>query len=273
VRSRVSTSATTLRAAPPDAGATSSLVVTLDFTPTTYSPSLSADAVVSVLDPSGTDQTVSVALSGAAPAPDESHCLQIPPEAAIGEIVWPRDAGVGDCTSASRTLRFFDNCQTTVAILSLTLQSTSGDLVPQFALSGPALPLTLPGALGDATYEILFEPTSPGLHTAQLIVTHNSQDSAAVIQSTIPLSGQTVSPPTETDSFVATSSLSYPLVGMPLYESGILVEINGTRVAQLDGPNQPDWTYDATANAIVFTRRVYLMAGENIDVTYPITCK
>jgi len=265
----------TLSLAPPDAGATSSLVVTLDFAPSTFAAALSADAVVSVLDPSGTDRTVSVSLSGAASNSDETHCLQIPSSLGLGGVVWPRDAGVTDCTSAgSPTLTFVNNCTTSVTILSFTLQSTSGDLAPQFTLpSGPALPLTLAGGSAAAIYEIFFEPTSAGSHTSQLVVAHNSQDSAAVIESTISLSARTVPPPTETDSFVATSSLSYPLVGAPLFESGITVTINATPVAHFDGPNQPDWTYDATDNAIVFTPRVYLMAGQTIDVTYPIGCK
>jgi len=227
-----------------------------------------------VLDPSGNDQTVSVSLSGASPVPDESHCLQFPSSSELGSVVWPRDAGLADCTSASRTLSFFNSCRTSVTILSFTLQSTSGDLVPQFTMpSGPPLPLTLRGGSAAAIYEIFFEPTSAGSHTAQLVVAHNSQDSAAVVESTISVSAGTLPVPTETDSFVATSSLTYPLVDTPLFESGITVKINATLVAKLNGQNQPDWTYDATDNAIVFTPRVYLMAGEPIEVTYPIGCK
>jgi hypothetical protein len=177
------------------------------------------------------------------------------------------------CTSATRTFSFSNNCATSVTILSFNLQSTSDDPAPQFTMSGPSLPLTLAGGSAAAIYEISFVPTSAGLHTADLVVAHNSQDSAAVIESTISLSAKTLPPPTETDSFVATTALSYPLLDTPADESGITVMIGGTVVDQLDGPNQPDWTYESSANSIVFTFRVNLMAGDTIHVTYPIGCK
>ncbi len=260
---------------PPDAGATSSLVVTMDFAPSILVASLTADAVVSVLDPSGMDDTVSASLSGATPAPDYSHCIDVPTSLALGDTEWPPENGGVICASASRTFSLFNHCAIDVTVLSFTLQNGPGDSVPQFSLpGGPPLPLSLPAGSTAAIYEILFEPTSAGTHTAELVMTYETADSLSTQQSTISLSAQTTGPGHETDSFVATTSLSYPLVSTPLNgQNGITVTLNGTPVAQLDGPDDPDWTYDASSNAIVFTPRVYLMAGGSISVTYPISCR
>ncbi len=162
-----------------------------------------------------------------------------------------------------------------MTILSFTLESTSGDPVPQFTISNSSsLPLALPAGSAGVVYEVLFEPTSAGLHTADLVVAaQHAGIPPSPIESTIALASRTLPLPTETDSFVATSALSYPLLDNPAFESGISVVINGTLVAQFDGPDQPDWTYDKSENAIVFTPRVYLMPGEAVEVTYPVSCK
>ena len=76
------------------------------------------------------------------------------------------------------------------------------------------------------------------------------------------------------------------LDGMPQYHriapvttahrhvNGIVVTVNGTQVKELAGPGQPNWTYQATLNAIVFNPNTDPpKVGAQITVQYPIGCK
>ena len=50
-----------------------------------------------------------------------------------------------------------------------------------------------------------------------------------------------------------TAHTYYPLVGSPSEgQNGIVVTVNGTVISEFAGPNEPNWTYQATLNAIVF---------------------
>ncbi len=72
-----------------------------------------------------------------------------------------------------------------------------------------------------------------------------------------------------------TAHTYYPLVGSPSEgQNGIVVTVNGTKISQLAGPGQPNWTYQATLNAIVFNPNTDPpKVGAQITVQYPIGCK
>jgi hypothetical protein len=72
-----------------------------------------------------------------------------------------------------------------------------------------------------------------------------------------------------------TAHTYYPLVGSPSEgQSGITVKVDGVNIKELAGPNNPNWTYQATLNAIVFNPNTDPpKIGATIQVTYPIGCK
>jgi len=72
-----------------------------------------------------------------------------------------------------------------------------------------------------------------------------------------------------------TAHTYYPLVGSPSEgQNGIIVTVNGTQINEFAGPNEPNWTYQATLNAIVFNPNTDPpKIGAQISVQYPIGCK
>jgi hypothetical protein len=72
-----------------------------------------------------------------------------------------------------------------------------------------------------------------------------------------------------------TAHTYYPLVGSPSEgQNGIVVTVNGTPVKESAGPGEPNWTYQATLNAIVFNPNTDPpKVGAQITVQYPIGCK
>jgi hypothetical protein len=72
-----------------------------------------------------------------------------------------------------------------------------------------------------------------------------------------------------------TAHTYYPLVGSPSEgQSGIVVTVDGVSISPFAGPNNPNWTYQATLNAIVFNPNTDPpKIGATISVTYPIGCK
>jgi hypothetical protein len=50
--------------------------------------------------------------------------------------------------------------------------------------------------------------------------------------------------------------------------------VDGTVISELAGPGEPNWTYQATLNAIVFNPNTDPpKIGAQVTVTYPIGCK
>ena len=168
----------------------STLVVALDFAPTVQGEAYSAEAAFAISNPSDPNQIVP--LTGTS----ESSCLVIaPPNLNFGDV-GENDAGVL-CSSASRTFSIFNECEVAATVQSLTVQSGPGDLVPQFSVpAGPPLPLTIQPGSAAQIYELFFEPSTLGTHTAQLLISDGTVDTL------LPLSGSAVSTGTETDSFV-----------------------------------------------------------------------
>jgi hypothetical protein len=72
-----------------------------------------------------------------------------------------------------------------------------------------------------------------------------------------------------------TAHTYYPLVGSPSEgQAGITVYLDGVKVNEFAGPSNPNWTYQATLNAIVFNPNTDPpKIGSTISVTYPIGCK
>ena len=73
-----------------------------------------------------------------------------------------------------------------------------------------------------------------------------------------------------------TAHTYYPLVGTPSEgQTGVVVTVNGTPIKELAGPGpSPNWTYQATLNAIVFNPNTDPpKVGAQITVQYPIGCK
>jgi len=174
----------------PATGVNSTLTVTLDFTPTAQGAAFSAEAAFAISDPSDPNQIVP--LTGTS----ESTCLVIAPPGLNFGDVGENDAGIL-CTSASRTFSIFNECQTAATVQSLTVQSGPGDLVPQYSVpAGPPLPLTIEPGAAAQVYEMFFEPTTLGTHSAQLLISDGTVDTL------LPLTGAAVSTGTETDSFV-----------------------------------------------------------------------
>ena len=173
----------------PAPGVTSSLTVTLNFAPIQQG-AFSAEAAFGISDP--TDPNQVVPLTGTS----ESSCLVIAPPGLNFGDVGENDAGV-ICSSASRTFSIFNECQTAATVQSLTVQNGPGDIVHQFSQpAGPALPLTIQPGSPAVVYELFFEPTTLGTHTAQLLISDGTVDNS------LPLAGAAVSTGTETDSFV-----------------------------------------------------------------------
>jgi len=71
-----------------------------------------------------------------------------------------------------------------------------------------------------------------------------------------------------------TASTYYVLLGVPSEgQSGMVVTVNGTQISEFAGPGEPNWTYQATLNAIVFNPNTDPPAlGAVITVTYPVVC-
>jgi hypothetical protein len=173
----------------PATGVASNLTVTLDFAPTDQG-AFSAEVAFAISNPSDPNQVVP--LTGTS----ESTCLVIaPPNVNFGDV-GSNDAGVL-CSSASRTFSIFNECQTAATVQSLMVQNGPGDLVQQFSTpAGPPLPLTIQPGAAAQIYEMFFEPSTLGSHTAQLLISDGTVDTI------LPLSGAAVSTGTETDSFV-----------------------------------------------------------------------
>jgi hypothetical protein len=72
-----------------------------------------------------------------------------------------------------------------------------------------------------------------------------------------------------------TAHTYYPLVGSPSEgQNGIIVTVDGTIINEFAGPQEPNWTYQATLNAIVFNPNTDPpKIGAQISVQYPIGCK
>jgi len=65
----------------------------------------------------------------------------------------------------------------------------------------------------------------------------------------------------------------YSLLGTPSEgQNGIVVTSNGHKIAQLAGPGDPNWTYQAAVNAVIFAPSVAQGNGAQITITYPIGC-
>jgi len=169
-------------------GASSSLVVQLGFMPALQGM-FSAEVGFSISNPAAPNQVVQ--LSGSS----ESTCLVLaPPSLNFGDV---GVNGAGTlCTSAGRSISVFNDCATQASLVGLKFQSGAGDLVPQFSTpSGAALPLLIdPGST--AVLDLLFDPTTLGEHTAQLLA------SDGTVEATLSLTGAAVPTGTETDSFV-----------------------------------------------------------------------
>jgi hypothetical protein len=72
-----------------------------------------------------------------------------------------------------------------------------------------------------------------------------------------------------------TAHTYYPLVGSPSEgQNNIIVTVDGTVIKEFAGPGEPNWTYQATLNAIVFNPNTDPpKIGAQISVQYPIGCK
>jgi len=72
-----------------------------------------------------------------------------------------------------------------------------------------------------------------------------------------------------------TAHTYYPLVGSPSEgQSSITVTVDGTVISEFAGPEEPNWTYQAALDAIVFNPNTDPpKIGAQISVTYPIGCK
>jgi hypothetical protein len=222
----------------PALGSTSSLTVSLDLTPTAQG-TFSAEAAFSISNPSDPNQVV--ALTGTS----QESCLSIaPPTINFGDV-GENDAGIL-CTSSSRTFSIFNECQQAATVHSLSVQSGPGDLFPQFSVpAGPPLPLTIEPGASAAVYEIFFEPTSLGAHSAQLVVSDGTVDTL------LPMAGKAVSTGTETDSFV---------VGPP--KADILF------ISDVDDEN---WAGENEQAVILEDAPTFFTAAANIDFRVAVT--
>jgi hypothetical protein len=221
--------------APGKAGVASNLTVTLDFGPTAQGQAFTAEAAFSISDPSDPNQVVQ--LTGTS----ESTCLVIAPTSLNFGDVGENDAGVL-CTSASRTFSIFNECQTPATVQSLTVQSGPGDLVPQFSVpAGPPLPLTIEPSSSAQIYEMFFEPTTLGTHTAQLLISDGTVDTL------LPVTGAAVSTGTETDAFV---------VGPPKADILFIIDVDD------DGDEQEQ---------IVMAAPTFFAAASDIDFRIAVT--
>ncbi len=211
----------------PGPGVVSSLTVSLDFAPTAQGQAFSAEAAFSISDPTDPNQVVPLV------GTSESTCLVIaPPSLNFGDV-GENDAGVL-CTSASRTFSVFNECQTAAIVQSLTVQSGPGDLVPQFSIpAGPPLPLTIQPGSSAQVYEMFFEPTTLGTHTAQLLISDGTVDTL------LPLTGAAVSTGTETDAFV---------VGPPKADILFIIDVDDDPQEETDIINSVPTFMTAAAN-------------------------
>jgi hypothetical protein len=70
---------------------------------------------------------------------------------------------------------------------------------------------------------------------------------------------------------VGAQLLDYPLSGTPVSNS-IVVTDNGVVIPALAPAGTPNWTYDATANAVRFDPSVFPPAGDAIQISYALSC-
>ena len=254
---------------PPAEDGGSAVTVALDFAPQGGEGRFSAKLSVSVLQPGGT-QSASVPLSGSVPPPDLSHCLVVTPPSIdlVGQLA---DAGPL-CTSSLRTLSLFNRCASSIVVDSIEILDSSGQPDPQFEIvEPPAFPVTLTAGSPSLLWTLTYEPAQSGTQTADLDIAWGP---AGAPDAVVSLTGRTLPPGTETDDFTATDTLTYSLVGTPLWGAGgMTVTIGHTLVPSLADTSAPNWTYDSRANAVNFTPRVDLRVGQSIAVTYPIGCK
>ncbi|MHB8419636.1 MAG: choice-of-anchor D domain-containing protein [Myxococcales bacterium] len=72
-------------------------------------------------------------------------------------------------------------------------------------------------------------------------------------------------------SSAAAAAYRYPLSGQPV-ASTVAVTLDGNPYPQVGSHGNPQWSYDATTNAVVFTAAAAPQAGDVVTVTYTVAC-
>ena len=173
---------------PGDGGGISDLTVTVVFTPSSPGKSFSAEADFAISDPSGPNQVVR--LSGSS----EPSCLVVAPQVLEFGEVGVDDAGA-PCTS-TRGFSIFNACTTAATVKAIEIESGPGDLAPQFSMAaGSTIPRTIQPGDSAAVYGAAFEPSSDGIHTAQLLI------SDGTVEAYLPMLGTSIAAETAMDTF------------------------------------------------------------------------
>jgi hypothetical protein len=118
--------------------------------------------------------------------PGGGPCLVVNPTSIDFGHVGLNDAGVIE-TSAGFTFSVSTQCAGSATIQAMTLQSGTGDLVPQFSdPAGPPLPLQITSGASAQVFEMFCEPTTEATHVGRLLISDGTLDTPLALTCTSP---------------------------------------------------------------------------------------
>ena len=173
----------------PGGTASSSLTMTFEFSPSAPGDH-PAELGFYISNPASIGETVDF------DGTSEASCLLAAPRnIELGVVGTESGAVCGGIQVGTAT--FFDRCRISTALESVSVQSGPGDEVPQVVTQSPPVPAQLDPDGGSIGVSVLFEPTSVGDHSAQVLA------SDGTVSTLIPVTGTVIGGKVQTDTFVA----------------------------------------------------------------------